>query len=434
MNISTQPPPGPASRPEPTGPPRKKRKQTRKKKSPPPPPKNPDSSDEEFNATDPLTITAPVREMVHPCLADAWKVNVGNPMHFIFDTASPARHFKRGMKYRPQLAFPAYGNPPYDDLTETDCPPPGFMPFAPQEVECVIPYLPPMHNLLTPHSFCSSNYNLRCPINEATFMKWEFQELRQFQQGHSASRIVDGKVVEEVAWVEQFIPAPYDRILSQLLYEDAHAEIDGAHEALRRQAFVRRVLNEFDRELSDYRGNRKTWRPRSLTPLLVRQLFGVDENYGPSVAAAIAQGPTDPTIAEATDFYLTMDLTNPRWIPNFRRNLVHIPEARWHLGIVLGVHRIGARRVYDFVHRNQDKLTKYFQALAKASGPPAPEPFNDENSDDMSQPLDVTDFPLYSRTEVEVITDEHLEGFFTVELNQVVSTPFLHTDATCADG
>jgi hypothetical protein len=153
---------------------------------------------------------------------------------------------------------------------------------------------------------------------------------------------------------------------------------------------------------------------------LARQFLGVDENYGPSVAVAVVQGSRDPTIAEVTDFYLAMDLMNPRWIPNFRRNLIHIPEAHWHLGIVLGVHRIGEHRVYNSVHRNQDKLTKHFQALVKANGPPTPNPFNKANPDKESQLVDVDDFPPYSQAEVNVITDERIEGFFTVELSRVV--------------
>jgi hypothetical protein len=101
---------------------------------PPLPQASQSSGDAESNITDPLVITSPVSRMVHPGLTDAWTVNVGNPMYFIFDCASPARHFKRGVQYRPNLEFPAYSKPPYDDLTETDTPAPGLMPFAPQAV------------------------------------------------------------------------------------------------------------------------------------------------------------------------------------------------------------------------------------------------------------------------------------------------------------
>jgi hypothetical protein len=244
----------------------------------------------------------------------------------------------------------------------------------------------------------------------------------------------NGQAVQCVYWIDQLIPAPYDRILAQLLAENAHAQHDHAHEAYRRQAFVQRVLNEFHMEARKYSGSRRAWRPRTLTPILARQFLGVDENYGPSVAAAVGQGNKNPTIAQATEFYLKMDLTNPRWILNFRRNLVHIPEARWHLGIVLGVNAIGGRRDYDRVQRNQDRLTMHFQALAKANGPPMPEPLNTDKSDNEPEPMNVDDFPPYSKAEVEVITSERLEVFFAEELDCVVSISFTHTEAQCADG
>jgi hypothetical protein len=97
----------------------------------------------------------------------------------------------------------------------------------------------PRVQITMPHLYCSANYLLQCPIEEATFMNWESHELRRFEQGHSVTKIVDDRQVTEVVWLEQLIPAPYDRILSQLLHEDAHAEVDHAHEALRCQAFVR---------------------------------------------------------------------------------------------------------------------------------------------------------------------------------------------------
>jgi hypothetical protein len=52
-------------------------------------------------------------------------------MWFIFDSHSPARHFKRGVPYDAAKDFPGYGKPPYDDITETDQNPVELMPFAP---------------------------------------------------------------------------------------------------------------------------------------------------------------------------------------------------------------------------------------------------------------------------------------------------------------
>jgi hypothetical protein len=53
----------------------------------------------------------------------------------------------------------------------------------------------------------------------------------------------------------------------------------------------------------------------------------VEENYGLSVRDAMSNGEGNPTIYDATNFYLSNDITDPYWIPNFRCNLLHIPEA-----------------------------------------------------------------------------------------------------------
>jgi hypothetical protein len=432
MNVASLPPPPPPSPPQPRQPPKKRRRKTKKAVSQAEEPISP-TSEEYKLTTDALVVTSPVIDMVHGHLSDAWKINVGNPMYFLFDYASPARHFKRGMKYRPNVPFPAYSKAPYDDLTETDCPPPGFMPFAPQLVECVFIDRSLTCKTHTLNSSCRTTYLLQCFVEETTFLDWKFQELRRFEQGCLVTNIVDGKKEKSVVWIEQVIPAPYDRIVSQLLLEDAHGKVDSAHEALRRQAFARRVLNAFDKELSKHTGDRIAWRPRTLTPLLARQLWGVDENYGPSVAAAVGQGSKKPTIAQATSFYLSMDLTHPRWIPNYRHNLVYIPEARWHLGTVLGNIQIGGRRAYDRIQRNQDKLTKYLQAQAKAQGIPEPEASSEGESEDETQPMDEATFPLYSQTEVDVITNEYLEDFLSAEVVRVVSIYFFHDLNTQSD-
>jgi hypothetical protein len=68
--------------------------------------------------------------MVHPALAQGYRIQSSHPMWFIFDYHTPSRQFKRGMKYSDVIDFPAYSKPPYEDLTETDEPPPGLMPFA----------------------------------------------------------------------------------------------------------------------------------------------------------------------------------------------------------------------------------------------------------------------------------------------------------------
>ena len=140
------------------------------------------------------------------------------------------------------------------------------------------------------------------------------------------------------------VPAPYDRIISQLILEDEHAEEDYGHEAGRWQSYARRVLNFLWKEIRgfDEKFDKKESRPKSLTPILQRQLEGAEDNYSPSVRDSVSteEGKT-PTIEQATHFYLRDDPAHPRWILNFRRNIIYIPEARWHLGTLLGAHAVG---------------------------------------------------------------------------------------------
>jgi hypothetical protein len=90
---------------------------------------------------DPCLIIEPVASLIHPKLHDAWRINNENPMWFIFDSCSPARHFQRGNVYSDEKEFPDYSEPPYDDLTETDEPDgPGLMQFAPWAYSCVTRY------------------------------------------------------------------------------------------------------------------------------------------------------------------------------------------------------------------------------------------------------------------------------------------------------
>lgn len=79
--------------------------------------------------TNPAKVDRPYEDIVHESLAFGWKVNNENKMCFIFNSANPARQLKRGMPFEHHLKFPVY-NPSQGDLTENDCEPPGWMPFA----------------------------------------------------------------------------------------------------------------------------------------------------------------------------------------------------------------------------------------------------------------------------------------------------------------
>ena len=97
-----------------------------RRKSPTPAPE-----DEYEDVTDVTEVTGPVDSMVNQSMVGGWKVNKDLPMWLIFDTVNPVRQFKRGMPYDDDVDFPAYGPPPWDDLTESEDPIIGPMPYAP---------------------------------------------------------------------------------------------------------------------------------------------------------------------------------------------------------------------------------------------------------------------------------------------------------------
>lgn len=76
------------------------------------------------DTTDPKRVIAPVLELIHPALRDAWKVNGTHKMETIFDSVNPVRQFRRGEIYdeTAEDAFAEYEPSPESDpnLTESD--------------------------------------------------------------------------------------------------------------------------------------------------------------------------------------------------------------------------------------------------------------------------------------------------------------------------
>ena len=246
-------------------------------------------------------------------------------MHFIFDGYTPARHFKRNTPFEEDRTFPSYGKPPYEDLTETDTEP-GLMPFVPSAHKYV--------NCVSIRTFGNCNninlfrkkYLLRATITRAGFMNWTSGKLQKIEVGYCPSK---DKPRNTIKWEEKKILAPYDRIVAQLIAEDEHGKCDKSHKALRRQSYVQRILDDFWVEIKNFEGNLYDFIPKMLTPLLQRQFWGVEENYGPSVQSAVSDKiGAKPTILQASQFYLSTDPTDPYLIPNYRGNIIHIPEAR----------------------------------------------------------------------------------------------------------
>jgi len=110
-------------------------------------------------------------------------------------------------------------------------------------------------------------------------------------------------------------------------------------------------------------------------------------------------------IRRATKFYLSDDSTDPGFIPTYRRNMVFIPEARWHLSIVIGVNSLGNSTWHGTILENNTFIMN-------------PE---DEAEDEADEGA----VPKFNSTEVTTIIAEKIEDFFGPELERVVWTRFL---------
>lgn len=208
-------------------------------------------------------------------------------------------------------------------------------------------------------------------------------------------------------WANRYVPVPYDRIVSQLIHEALHGEIDKSHEARRRQEYALRVLNAFGDEIYPRKGQWASFRPKSLTPILQRQLWGVEDCYAPSVQDAVASSSKFPTISDATRFYLADDPTDPAFCATYLRNICYVTLARWHLAILLGKVAVGDEDAYVTFRENTDSMV---QQLVDAGD-------DQDDGDDM-------EVPGFRQEEVIVIMEEHLSSFFVDELEQNVSETF----------
>lgn len=211
-----------------------------------------------------------------------------------------------------------------------------------------------------------------------------------------------------VSWLMHEIPAPYDRLISQLAAEAMHGQSNSSHEAQRRWEYALEILNLFGQEYTWYKRVRQppplaVFRSKVLTPILQRHLKGVHDGYTPKVRSTINPGKDEPTIEDATRFYLQTDPTDPKWIPLYRRNLLYIPEARWHLAILRKVPLSGDSSIPHF-----DKVRANDEAIMESLAAEGHKEFDDNG------------IPLLSLVEVRAIFDENLELWFAEELQKVV--------------
>jgi hypothetical protein len=240
-------------------------------------------------------------------------------------------------------------------------------------------------------------------------MAWEIHEVREVKVKVKQKQGNTTTLAEEV----MHIPAPYDRIVSQLLSEVEHAMNDSGHESLRRQTYAEQVLDNFYDEIINYKGVERAFRSKFLTPLLQRQMLGVAEDYAPVVKASVQAEHETLTIKAATEFYLQHDPTDPSWIESYRRNLIYTPQARWHLGVVMGSTDVKDREAYNLVLKNHDLIMEAMRTNIEqnAGG------IGGGEDDDSSS----CGIPDLSAAEIRVIREEKLDGFFRKELDRVMA-------------
>jgi len=219
------------------------------------------------------------------------------------------------------------------------------------------------------------------------------------KRGKATTRLTD--------WKEYAIPAPYQHIVCQLIAEDLHARstANNTHEAIQRQTYAKKVLDEFGKELYKLTSPpTASFQSKVLTVILQRHVEGVPDAYAPTVRTAIAGG-VDPgefglTIQAVTEWYLRGDPVKSDNMALFRRHLLYLPDVRWHLGILVKK-RTGAaaKQFYNLVRANHDRV---MEDIAEDRPPPAAEQEGDP--------------PPLTQTEVSVIISEGLNGLFRPEL------------------
>jgi hypothetical protein len=239
-------------------------------------------------------------------------------------------------------------------------------------------------------------------------MSWTEGELRTVMLGQYRRRAKSNS--QMIAYSQRQVPAPYDRIVSQLIAEDMYARGHDCHEASRRQNYAREVLDAFGEELNEFKESGlppASFRSQVLTPILQRQLRGVHDAYTPSIKAGINSKKSELSIQDVTKFYLQVDPTNPALIRSYRRNLLYLPEPRWHLGILFGAPVRPGREATDHFNKVRANHDAIMQSLAVEG-----------------HKLGKSNVPLLSHVEVASIFDEGLEAFFEEELGEVVSKAF----------
>jgi len=347
------------------------------------------------DTTDRSLIDRPVDSHIHDAMSEAWAIYEDSRMHTLFDAVSPVRLYKRGTVFNVDESYPSYGSPNVADITESDSEGP-LQPYMPENYTYV-QFTNPTVSLTLICGVSSPSFRFQCDVTLESFMNWTNGQLHEIKYGRTRKSRKKQRLIWNVKTTR--IPVPYARIVHQFLLEDQHGKVDTGHESLRRWTYAQKMLDEFGKELDAFEGTEAQFRSESLTPVLQRQLKGVPDDCARFIRNAIAPHDAKPTISQVTSFYLGLDPLDPIHIPSYRRNLVYIREARWHLAILMG--KADVRSIEDFnctIYNQIDLMN-----VLKNSPPPC-----------------VPGVPPFNEAEVFTIVYGLIEEFFEVELSCVV--------------
>jgi hypothetical protein len=252
-----------------------------------------------------------------------------------------------------------------------------------------------------PMTFSPPRYRFKCSVTVETFLNWTAGQLQKITYGKTRKSPRKKKYTWDMK--TRNIPIQYVRILHQFTLEDEHGKTDSGHESLRRRTYAQSMLDRFGQELDAYRGPEANFRSKVLSPVLQRQLRGIPDTYAPVIRRAIAPGGAEVTISRVTIFYLGNDPLDPRCIPSYRRNLVYIREALWHLGILMGRFGVRSQKYFNLSLNSHD----YIMDTLKGSPRPS-----------------ARGVPPLGPMEVAMLVGQQVDSFFEKELARVVRNQF----------
>ncbi|KAF9785463.1 hypothetical protein BJ322DRAFT_1020989 [Thelephora terrestris] len=341
------------------------------------------------DTTDRSKMDRPVAERCAKDMVDRWKIYQNFPSYILFDAVNPTRVFKKGTVYNEADPDPFPTPNLRDTRDETDEDPDGTL----QQ------YKPKPHIGIRRYGFDVPAPSLK------KFLQWSEGETCEISY-RRRRKVANKQTYQWSAWIRRKVHPQNARIIHQLLQERKHGFHDRGHESLRRMAYAGNVLEAVGQELDrdNAAGPIRAAPLKALSPILIRQLKGVPDPYGPSIKAAIAPGADLPTIVDITRFYLKDNPLDPKHVRVYRRNIIYSREALWHLAVIAGTQSVESRGDYLDSLETHDLI---IEALKRAG---------------LSKERGI---PSFNEVEVNAIVRLHLEGFFDSELKRERVLPFL---------